>query len=48
MAKILSNKELIEAYKSETKIIADFYKVCDNIGSHNLTCIINPTKIDNR
>ena len=48
MAKILSNKELIEAYKSETKIIADFYKVHDNIGSHNLTGIINPVKIDNR
>ena len=43
------NDYLINQYKSEQRIITDYYKYRDTHGKlHDLTGIINPIKIDNR
>lgn len=45
----MNNKDFIDAYKSDTKIISDYYKYKDQFGkNHDLVGIINPLKIDNR
>ena len=44
----LSNRELIEKYKSDDRIISDYYKINQNGKLIDVTGIINPLKIDNR
>ena len=45
----MDNRDFIEAYKSDTKIIYDYYKYQDQSGKkHDLVGIVNPLKIDNR
>ncbi len=45
----MDNKDFIEAYKSDTKILSDYYKFQDQFGKkHDLVGIVNPLKIDNR
>lgn len=44
----LSNKELIEKYKSDDKIISDYYKIKQNGKLVDITGVVNPLKIDNR
>lgn len=45
----MTNKDFIEAYKSDTKILSDYYKYKDAHGIvHDIAGIINPLKIDNR
>ena len=44
----MKNKDYIEAYKTEQKIITDFYKIKQNGKMIDVIGIINPLKIDNR
>lgn len=44
----MKNKDFIEAYKSEEKIITDYYKFYQNGQKLDLIGIVNPFKIDNR
>lgn len=45
----MDNKDFIEAYKSDTKILSDYYKFQDEFKeNHDLVGIISPLKIDNR
>ena len=45
----MDNRDFIEAYKSDTKTIYDYYKYQDLSGKkHDLVGIVNPLKIDNR
>ena len=46
---IMNNKDFIDAYKSEEKIISDYYKFKDKNGNvFDITGIVNPLQIDNR
>ena len=45
----MNNKDFIDAYKSEEKIISDYYKFKDKNGNvFDITGIVNPLQIDNR
>lgn len=44
----MTNQDYINAYKTEEKIITDFYKVKKNGKLIDVTGVINPLKIDNR
>lgn len=45
----MTNQDFIEAYKSDTKILSDYYKYKDARGIvHDIVGVINPLKIDNR
>lgn len=45
----MTNKDYIDAYKSEDRILTDYYKYRDTNGNVvNLEGIVNPLKIDNR
>lgn len=45
----MTNQDFIEAYKSDTKILSDYYKYKDSHGIvHDIVGVINPLKIDNR
>lgn len=45
----MTNQDFIDAYKSDTKIISDYYKFKDAYGKlHDIAGVINPLKIDNR
>lgn len=44
-----TNQYYINSYKDEKRIIADYYKVKDNVmGKTDITGIVSPLKIDNR
>ena len=46
---MMTNSDFINAYKSDTKIISDYYKYKDQYGKlQDVIGIINPLKIDNR
>lgn len=42
------NEYLIDTYKSEEKIISDYYKISKNGKKIDVTGVVNPLKIDNR
>lgn len=44
----MNNKDYIDAYKSDDKIITDFYKLNVNGKLVDITGIVNPFRIDNR
>jgi len=44
----MNNKDYIEAYKTEEKIISDFYKIKQSGQIVDITSVVNPLKIDNR
>lgn len=44
----MTNRDFIESYKSDKKIIADYYKFKDGAEKKDITGIVNPLHIDNR
>ena len=44
----MDNKDFINAYKSEDKILTDYYKIVTNGKKIELDEIVCPLKVDNR
>lgn len=45
----MTNQDFINAYHTESRIISDYYKLCDSSGKYvDLTGIVSPLRVDNR
>lgn len=45
----MDNRDFIDAYKGDTRIVSDYYKIGKNDGTTiDITGIVNPLRIDNR
>lgn len=44
----MTNKDFIESYKSDDRIITDYYKLVKNGKTYDIANIVNPLAIDNR
>jgi hypothetical protein len=45
---MMTNKDFIESYKSDDRIITDYYKLVKNGKTYDIADIVNPLAIDNR
>lgn len=44
----MDNRDFIEAYKSDDRIIADYYKLVKDCKQYDIVDIVNPLAVDNR
>ena len=44
----MDNRDFIEAYKSDDRIITDYYKLVKDGKQYDIVDIVNPLAIDNR